>query len=369
MKVPFEPSVVFRTDAALHIGTGHVMRCLTLANALKAQGATTMFVCRDHTGHLCEVIQKQGHACLLLPAPTTSIVTTPDSEQRPPHRGWLGEDWETDAQQTLNALAGGHFDWLVVDHYALDANWERAVRLCADRIMVIDDLADRQHDCDLLLDQTLGREPVDYADWLPATCRLLTGVNYALLRPEFSHWREFSLARRQRPILKQVSLNMGGVDAANMTGQVLNALAASALPEGLMVTVVLGLAAPHRHDVTSLARSLPFRTNVMSHVDNMAELMANSDLAIGAAGTTSWERCCLGLPTLLFVLAPNQLDSASALQAAGAVMLVKTPDELADAVRTVCESPAILTTMSHAAAGLVQGDGAVTVLSRLKEFA
>jgi UDP-2,4-diacetamido-2,4,6-trideoxy-beta-L-altropyranose hydrolase len=337
---------------------------------LKAQGATTVFVCRDHTGHLFEAIQKQGHNCLLLPPPTTSIVTTPNREQCPPHRDWLGEDWETDVKQTLNALAGSHFDWLVVDHYALDARWENALRGCADQIMVIDDLADRQHDCDLLLDQTLGRESGDYAGRVPASCHLLTGSTYALLRPEFAAWRARSLERRNQPVLmKQVLLNMGGVDAANMTGQVLNALAASALPEGLMVTVVLGLAAPHRHDVTSLARSLPFRTNVMSHVDNMAELMANSDLAIGAAGTTSWERCCLGLPTLLFVLAPNQLDSASALQAAGAVMLVKTPDELADAVRTVCESPAILTTMSHAAAGLVQGDGAATVLSRLKEFA
>ena len=376
MSAPSEPIklVIFRCDAALHIGAGHVMRCLTLANALREQGAKTVFVCRAHTGHLEDFIIAQGHECFLLPAannPVTKklIAKQPDVNNTPPHAAWLGESWQTDAEQTQQLLTGRHFDWLVVDHYALDAKWEHAVRVCTDRIMVIDDLADRQHDCDLLLDQTLGRTAVGYSAWVPAACRLLTGASYALLRPEFIQWRACSLARRHpQPALTQLLINLGGVDNSNLTGNVLEIVNTIDLPTDLEITVVMGMTAPHLAEVETLARQMPVKTQVKVNVSNIAELMANSDLAIGAAGTTSWERCCLGLPTLLFVLAPNQMDSASALQTAGAVMLIKTLDDLAGAVRTVCESPTILATMSHAAAGLVRGDGVTTVVSKVKEL-
>lgn len=349
------------------------MRCLTLANALREQGAKTVFVCRAHTGHLEDFIIAQGHECFLLPAannPVTKklIAKQPDVNNTPPHAAWLGESWQTDAEQTQQLLTGRHFDWLVVDHYALDARWENALRKVTNKILVIDDLTDRKHNCDVLLDQTLARKDSAYQQWVPEHCTLLCGSRYALLRPEFLHWRAYSLQRRQQPVLKNILINLGGVDNDNITGKILTQLAQSSLPADLHIVVVMGITAPHLEAVNAQAGTMPVRTEVKTQVTNMAEVMANSDLAIGAAGTTSWERCCLGLPTLLFVLAPNQMDSASALQAAGAVLIVKTPDELADAVRTVCESPAILTTMAHAAAGLVRGDGATTVVSKVKEL-
>ena len=293
--------ILFRADASLEIGTGHVMRCLTLAKAL--QGAACSFACRAHEGNLIDYIRAQGFAVQVLPLVSPS---------------WLGASWQEDAAQT--AKAGPH-DWLTVDHYALDANWETAMRPHATRIMAIDDLADRPHDCDLLLDQNLGRNAEDYAGRVPADCPLLLGPSYALLRPEFTMWREKSLVRREGG-LKTLLITMGGVDQHNVTGDILAALKGSALPGGAEIKVVMGPHAPWLAEVKAAAAVMPWPSEVLVGVSNMAELMAGSDLAIGAAGSTSWERCCLGLPTLALVLADNQREAAGFLEEAKAIILL-----------------------------------------------
>jgi len=150
--------IAFRTDASSQIGTGHAMRCLTLADALREQDAECQFVCREHEGHLMGYIRSRGHDTHALPR------TRPSSsfESDLAHASWLGVDWQTDAAQTRQALGNAALDWLIVDHYALDRPWESALRSSCKRIMVIDDLADRQHDCDLLLDQNYGSSAERY---------------------------------------------------------------------------------------------------------------------------------------------------------------------------------------------------------------
>lgn len=311
--------IAFRTDASLQIGTGHVMRCLTLADALREHGAQCRFICRPHSGHLLDLIAKRGHQAIALPAVNDHYKAPAD----PAHAAWLGTDWATDAEQTSKVLDQQPMDWLVVDHYALDHRWEQAMRPACHRLMVIDDLADRPHDCDLLLDQNLGRTEHHYDDLLKAGTQRLIGPHYALLRPEFAQWREYSLARRTQPKLEHLLITMGGVDQGNVTGQILGALKICELPQNLQITVVMGPKAPWLSQVQSLAVEMPWPTKVLVGVNNMAQLMANSDLAIGAAGSTSWERCCLGVPTIQLVLAENQKAIAEVLVKEGAAILIE----------------------------------------------
>lgn len=320
--------VVFRTDASLDIGTGHVMRCLTLAEALRETGAKCRFVCRDHPGSLFDLIRQRGFEVHPLPAPEVACPLS--SSEGGAYADWLGADWSADAVQTRGALGALAVDWLVVDHYALDARWEKQLRQACQRMMVIDDLADRQHDCDLLLDQNLGRMAGDYADVVPEGCKILVGPKYALLRPEFASVRDESLARRARPQLRNLLIALGGVDKGNATGQVLDALKGCPLPAECSITVVMGPHAPWVEQVHDKAAQLPWGTTVLVNVQDMAKLMVSSDLAIGAAGISAWERCCLGLPTLIIVLADNQRKGAIALEENGAAILLDRPAQLAE---------------------------------------
>lgn len=326
-------SVIFRADASLTMGAGHVMRCLTLADGLKARGAECVFICREHPGNLLDMIRARGFAAHALPMGGEG-----DSvEGSPAHAAWLGATREADAEQCRALIDGRAIDWLVVDHYALDARWEQLVRPACRRLMAIDDLADRQHDCDLLLDQNLGRRPEEYADLVPGHCRVLAGPTHALLRPEFAKLREYSLARRAEPRLERLLISLGGVDKDNVTGQVLEALKACALPNNLRITVVMGPRAPWVEEVRNMAVGMPWKTEVLVGVDDMARLMADSDLAIGAAGGTTWERACLGLPCLLLVLADNQRPGADALSGTGGVFPLERGPALAGELRLALE--------------------------------
>ena len=168
--------VAFRVDASLSIGSGHVMRCLTLADSLADKGAQCHFICREHPGHLIEYIRRKGYSVHVLPpcAKELFLEKQPVSTDDPPHASWLGCTWDIDAAATRAILNEGEPDWLVVDHYALDARWERALQGVCKKIMVIDDLADRAHICDQLLDQNFGRTATDYAPLVPVSYTHLT---------------------------------------------------------------------------------------------------------------------------------------------------------------------------------------------------
>jgi UDP-2,4-diacetamido-2,4,6-trideoxy-beta-L-altropyranose hydrolase len=314
--------IAFRADASLDIGSGHVMRCLTMANALRRSGAVCRFVCRGHNGNLLEQIRLQGFDAHALPVSPPGAAT---EDVRPgeslSHAAWLGADWETDAMQTEGALGDTCVDWLIVDHYALDIRWEKRLRTACRHLMVIDDLADRSHDCDVLLDQNLNRRIEDYAGLVPSYGKVLVGPMFALLREEFAALREYSFARRATPKLAHLLVSLGGVDKDNVTGRVLEALGHCALPTGCRITVALGANAPWISDIRAQATRMS-ATDVVVGTNDIARLMADCDLAIGAAGTSAWERCCLGLPTLLMVLASNQSAGARALHEAGAAILL-----------------------------------------------
>jgi UDP-2,4-diacetamido-2,4,6-trideoxy-beta-L-altropyranose hydrolase len=356
----------FRTDASLKIGTGHVMRCLTLADALLERGAQSTFICRPHAGHLLDLIQQRGHAVKAL-AQTDDAYTSPAD---PSHAKWLGTDWASDAAQTQQALGEQVVDGLVVDHYALDRRWEQALRPHTRRIMVIDDLADRPHDCDLLLDQNLGHQAKDYCSLISRQTQTLIGPSYALLRPEFGQWRERSLQRRQPPRLTKLLITMGGVDQSNTTGQVLEALCKCDLPADLRITVVMGPTAPWLSKVQEQAASMPRTTQVLVGVNNMAQLMAESDLCIGAAGGSAWERCALGLPSIVLIIAANQYCGAMALESHDAAWVADDKRHLVTLLTVLFSTEKqkdALQKMSHAAASLASGKGAAQLVELLLE--
>lgn len=354
--------VVFRVDASLQIGTGHVMRCLTLADVLAERGAECHFICRVHQGNLIDLVRSKGYAANALPC--ESSISAIDG--RLPHADWLGASQQRDAQACFPILQTIQPDWLIVDHYALDSEWELELKPHYRQLMVIDDLADRFHQCDLLLDQTFGRDAGDYRRWVPGNCQLLCGSQYALLRREFAALRAYSVKRRAEPQLRQLLIAMGGVDKNNATGEVLKALRVCPLPADCQITVVMGSTAPWLFEVANQAQSMPWPTHVLVGVNEMAQLMADCDLAIGAAGATSWERCCLGLPAVMLVLADNQRTIAQALYDVGAAQLTDTR-ELANQplIASQLIDHKTLRSMTAAALAVTDGLGAKRVVDIL----
>jgi UDP-2,4-diacetamido-2,4,6-trideoxy-beta-L-altropyranose hydrolase len=353
--------IAFRTDSSLQIGAGHVMRCLTLADAMRERGAQCYFVCRPNPGHLFDLINQRGHN--IFPLPDLKQVNA-SKLTGTAHAAWLGTDWASDAKDTLKALndnlGSNAIDWLVVDHYALDIRWENALRQSARRVMVIDDLADRAHNCEVLLDQTYGRETDDYRALVSGKCNLLCGSQYALLRPEFSALRTYSMQRRAQPALSELLVSMGGVDKDNATSRVLKALCIIPMLTGCKITVVMGATAPWLNEVNSMAFDMPLPIRVLVGVSDMAQLMADSDLAIGAAGATSLERCCLGLPSIMAIQAENQRKVARGLVEAGAALPFSpliAEYQLEPIISSLISNPQRLIAMSNAAAQIVDGDG------------
>lgn len=343
--------VVFRTDASSTIGSGHVMRCLTLAHVMRRRGAESLFVCREHEGNLCAVIEEQGFDIARLPVGVFA---------RDPwcaHASWLGAPWEDDVAQATDAIRRhvGSADLLVVDHYALDRRWESEMRALTGRMFVIDDLADRPHECDLLLDQNLHDAPEScYAGLVPESARIFIGPQYALLRSEF----DAVTTRVRNQGLKHLLAFFGGVDPTNEAVKLVHALRA------------LGREAPHTHlivgrnnpelDAIRKMAADADEIDVIVATTRMARMMDQADLGVGTCGGAAWERCAVGLPALVVVNAANQSDSARLLHALGAVRnlgdaAAATGNIWADAIQSLLRDPDALREMSRAAAAVVLG--------------
>jgi UDP-2,4-diacetamido-2,4,6-trideoxy-beta-L-altropyranose hydrolase len=356
-------NVLVRADASLAMGSGHVMRCLTLADALRARGAEVHFASRALQGHLNAQIRDRGHALHALSEPREAFVPRRDLA----HAAWLEVDEARDLAET-QALLGriGGADLLVVDHYGLDARWESAVRARSGRIFVIDDLADREHDADWLLDQNLVAGMQERYDRLVGErCIKLVGPRYALLRPEFAQQR--SALRARDGVVRRLLVSLGGMDADNVTLRVLDALA-SLSARALAVDVVAGAANPHAALLRqSCARHERWRFH--HSTGRMAELMAEADLALGAGGATTWERACLGLPALILVLGENQRETALAMSAAGCAEAMQAEEtiteRLASAISGLLAAPERLREMARRNLELVDGLGVGRVLGAL----
>lgn len=336
------------------------MRCLSIADrmvavaAQKNEALQIHFICKAHIGHLCDLIVARGHKCTLLPA-------VPDWTAEG-YLHWLGGPVEQDAALTREAIhASGGASLLVVDHYALDAVWHRQMRQVVGAIAVIDDLPGRIHDCDILIDQNIGHGPALYADRVPAGIPVLAGANFAPVQAAFAHLRAASLERRKSVDVPRVLLvSLGGADPDDVTTAVLRALRP---PLGFdAVHVVLSGIARH---LAGVRDEVARHDSVTLHVDtrDMPALMAQADLSIGAAGVTAIERCVLGLPTLMVVVADNQIEAADRMADLGAVCLLgNTSDITAQSMHeTLCafvqDTAGSLRAMSNAAAALCDGQG------------
>jgi len=290
-------SILFRCDASLSIGSGHVMRCRTLARELQRRGTAVTFLCRRQPGDLIGLLEQEFRVLAL---PEQPLAACEGLEGRDLYGAWLGCSQDTDAAQCLQALAEAGITsarWLVADHYGLDARWEAqllAGLAGADahpKLLVIDDLADRPHQADLLLDQNFFGEATEqrYQGLVSPQCCQLLGPHYALLGPEYAQLHPLVPPRTE---LRRVLVFFGGVDPANLTGRTLEALMDQALAD-LAVDVVLGLQSPHRQAVEQLVARRP-HTTLQGPLPSLAGLIARADLAIGAGGATTWERACLG---------------------------------------------------------------------------
>jgi UDP-2,4-diacetamido-2,4,6-trideoxy-beta-L-altropyranose hydrolase len=355
---------VIRADASIEIGTGHVIRCATLARALCRYGVDVLFVCRPMPGDCCGWLESQGFKVLRLKAVELPLGSSGTSDDALPLKvATISEIDELKAALTLHRVP---FDWVIVDHYGLDAVWERAVRPLCRRVMVIDDLADRVHDCDLLLDQNLvANYESRYEGKVSDDCRLMLGPRFALLQPEYAEWR--TRVRKRSGAVRRLLIFFGGADFSNMTLRALEALK-EVQSDGLVVDVVLGSSNPHRAEIEAMAVTLP-NVSVYSDLPSLAPLMADADLAFGAGGTTTWERCCLGLPSIVVTLADNQVSIARELHRLGIVRWLGDAAEVErGAIREVlCEIAAvgIWADCSSRCMGLVDGAGTMRVVAAI----
>lgn len=336
--------VAFRADASLTIGSGHVMRCLTLADEMRNRGAQPIFICRELQGNLISFIESQGY-------PVARLDLEDDGSAC----------WEADAQlSTMALLADGGVEWLVVDSYRLGAAWEASLRTVASKLFVIDDLADRLHDCDVLLDQNFYVDAESrYGRLTPESCRRLLGPVFTLLRTEFAIAR--ANLRIRDGIIRRILVFFGGSDLGNETLKTLQALL-SLKHVGIAVDLVVGLQNTHRHYLETFA-ALQESVTVHFQVSNMAELLAAADLYVGAAGTTTWERCCLGLPSLVITVADNQVQATKDLDQLGVLTYLGNgnsvaADQIAAAVEGCILSPARMIKQAEKGLALVDGHGA-----------
>jgi UDP-2,4-diacetamido-2,4,6-trideoxy-beta-L-altropyranose hydrolase len=293
-------NVAIRVDASTRMGSGHVMRCLTLADALGQQGATVRFLSRELPDDLERTVTSRGHQCVRINAdPLTA------GEENP--------------RDTAAALSDRAWHWLIADQYSLGAAWEREMRTVAECVFAIDDLADRAHDCDVLLDQNhLEAGAARYDGKVPKSCRVLVGPRYALLRPEYRAWRERRLPRNG-PV-QRVLVFFGGGDAQHMTELALEALTHPEFAH-IAVDVVVG-SDPSRRRVIAEMASRRGGITVHGPRPHLADLMAGADLSLGAGGSTTWERMCVGLRSLVVTLAANQEHVAQWLEREGLIRLI-----------------------------------------------
>ena len=303
------------------------MRCLTLADEVGERGAPVRFVGRELSRPLEDLVRGRGHEYVTL-------------------RGLSHSASESDdALRATEVLADRHWQWLVVDHYSLGAIWERAMHPSASRILAIDDLADREHDCDMLLDQNhVAMATERYSDKVPKQCRILLGPGYALLRPEYRAARERLLPRDGS--VRRALVFFGGGDAPNLTSLALDALAHPGLAH-LPVDVVVGGDEERRAAVEVRAARRP-GTVIHGPCPHLADLMAGADIAIGGGGSTTWERMCLGLRSLVVTLADNQVPVADRCANDGLIRLVGE----ADTVSVEDLQSALLDEIAHSGASI-----------------
>jgi UDP-2,4-diacetamido-2,4,6-trideoxy-beta-L-altropyranose hydrolase len=307
---------LFRADSSNLIGSGHIRRCVTLAQELRSRGAECRFVCRDFPGSSVDLILDSKFEVAVFNGETGLLDRESECDGTEISSGLSASQvsWDADRYQTALAIGDEKFDWLIVDHYGLDSRWESSMRPFCRKIMVIDDLADRKHDCDLLLDQNLVKDFATRYDFLVSNeCYQLLGPKYALIHPVYGELQRKTLTKNG-PV-KHLLVSFGGTDNANLTGKVIQAFTELNV-DGTSMDVVLSPDTPY---FKTVAAQVQEATNVklLEKLPSLASAMVSADFAIGASGITTWERCCLGLPSLVITIAENQHAIARELSKRG----------------------------------------------------
>ena len=338
-----QPRAVFRADASSTIGGGHVMRCLALVEALNNSGWHCSLACHVGTRETVAIPKKLE----------LDII---DLEP--------GRDIDAICERKDSKI-----ELMVVDHYQLDADYHRQCRTFTEKIFVIDELMNRQLDCDYLLDQSPGRNEKDYRDLVSDRCELMLGPGYALLRRGFAKQRQESMQRRQKcSEVSRLVISFGASDIHNLTLAALQAT--SLLKFKGSIDVVLGGGNKNVSKIETLISHMDADVVIHHDVANMEELMKQADLAIGGGGISAWERCTLALPALVVLEADNQLANVRGLQEAGAAQYMGLATEvnskiIAEYLNDTLVDQSRLERMSVAAANLCDGNGVSRVIHRL----
>ena len=296
-------NIIFRVDASVNIGSGHLMRCVTLAERLRIDGYEIAFICMDMQGAMFEFLK-------LKKIKFEKISSIDNSSQ------------EADASMTIevaNKIFPNGVNWIVVDHYGLDSKWENFLSHKFERIMVIDDIANRSHNCDILVDQNY-EDASRYSNLVNKKSILLLGPNYALLNPEYAHYRKLRQQKYSLTMVRKVLVFFGGSDPSDLTGKALEALTFPKLNE-LDVDIVVGNNYAY-YDKLKYSANIRGRTRIYKFRKHLADLMANADIAIGGGGVTNWERMCIGLSSIVITLAENQVPICQILSRKGAIRLL-----------------------------------------------
>ena len=335
------------------------MRCMTIAEELRQRGIFVSFISREIRGHMCDLIEAKGFTVYRLPRDNRIPVPRHESSD---YSHLLEANSDRDALETEKIINERdlHADWIIVDHYALDSNWERAMRPFTRNIMVIDDLADRHHDCEILLDQNLYKNmDIRYDGLIQHHTLKLLGPEFALLRPEFRNLRKIPRSRNEQ--IKKFFIFFGGSDPDNETSKAIEAVAGYR-HENIMVDIVIGASNPNRPAIEAMADQYPY-VNCHNNVNYMARLMFEADICIGAAGGTTWERCCLGLPSLVITVAENQVEATQCLHENNILYYIGdhlkvTVNDIRNALDLFYSSPELLNQYTKNSMALVDGMGA-----------
>jgi UDP-2,4-diacetamido-2,4,6-trideoxy-beta-L-altropyranose hydrolase len=342
------------------------MRCITLADQLKKRNSLVTFICRELDGNMCDYIEARGHSVNRLQYVRNEVIDFKRSNELY-HSHWLEEAYETEVQQTISIMENDEYrvDWLIVDHYALDIVWERSMRAYTNKIMVIDDLADRYHDCDIILDQNYYNNYKErYNSLIPKNCIKFLGPDYALLRDEFINSRQNILINSD----KRLFIFFGGADPTNETKKALDAIQILNRDD-LIIHVVVGQANPAKEQIQQICNQYSY---IQYHyqINNMAEIMAKASFAVCASGSTTWERYCLGLPGILIAVAQNQIEIAEAISDKGIDTYLGRSEEvtaldIAYACNHRLENMHELTKLKMKAMDLIDGLGVYRVVDSL----
>lgn len=321
-------NIVFRTDSSTIIGSGHVMRCLTLADALKKNGHHVSFISRKMPGNLNVIIQKRNFDIFELPYDKKKLLKLTNKNI---YNQFLSEELDIEIKQSRELFNELKPDWIVVDHYSLDILWESAVKKDSRKIMVIDDLANRTHDCELLLDQNYYNDSsIRYYNLVPSKCRQLLGPQYALIKSEFLkiHSQRKHIGKFKFNKIQKIILFMGGADLSNMTLQVLKYMRKNSILCKYEINVIVGSINPHKIEIEKFC--LKYNVPFFISPDNYHEFLTQADLVIGAGGSSVYERCISGVPSIVFSLAENQKKICQDVASIGAHIFITQIDEISN---------------------------------------